>query len=131
MLTLSNPPNVNQLMDADLNAEAFEELGEEEFGEQAQEAAPETEQAPSLTAKIEAILYLKAQPLSLATIADYASCDRAAAQEALTELLMDYAHGGSALEVVETETGYEPRLGIWYSGSCPSIWGLEPCALWQ
>lgn len=63
-----------------------------------------------LTTTIEAILYLKAQPLSLAAIAEYAGCDRASAEAALIELMEDYAHRPSALEVVETETGYSLQL---------------------
>lgn len=63
-----------------------------------------------LTTTIEAILYLKAQPLSLAAIAEYASCDRDSAEAALIELMEDYAHRPSALEVVETETGYSLQL---------------------
>jgi len=63
-----------------------------------------------LTTTIEAILYLKAQPLSLAVIAEYAGCDRASAEAALIELMEDYAHRDSALEVVETETGYSLQL---------------------
>jgi len=64
----------------------------------------------SLTTTIEAILYLKAQPLSLAAIAQYAGCDRADAAAALIELMQDYAHRQSALEVVETENGYSLQL---------------------
>lgn len=60
----------------------------------------------SLASKIEAILYLKGQPLPLARIAEYAQCSREAAEDALIELLSDYAHRDSALEVVETSQGY-------------------------
>lgn len=60
--------------------------------------------------KIEAILYLKAQPLKMAEIAEYAGCDRTAAAEALIELIEDYAHRDSALEVVETEKGFSLQL---------------------
>lgn len=63
-----------------------------------------------LAAKIEAILYLKGQPLSVAEIAEYAGCDRATAEEGLIELLNDYAHRESALEVVETSVGYSLQL---------------------
>lgn len=61
---------------------------------------------PRLATKIEAILYLKGQPLSLAAIAEYAGCSKPKAQEALLELMADYAHRDSALEVVETPAGY-------------------------
>jgi segregation and condensation protein B len=55
--------------------------------------------------KIEAILYLKGQPLSIAQLAEYAGCDRHTLEEGLLELIDDYAHRDSALEVVETESG--------------------------
>ncbi len=60
----------------------------------------------SLASKIEAILYLKAQPLTVAKIAEYANCEREAIEEGLLELMGDYAHRDSALEVVETPNGY-------------------------
>ncbi len=59
-----------------------------------------------LATQIEAILYLKGQPLSLEEIAQSAACDLAQAQEAILELMSDYAHRDSALEVVETSHGY-------------------------
>lgn len=59
-----------------------------------------------LANKIEAILYLKAQPLTAAQIAEYAQCDRKTAEEGIIELMADYAHRESALEVVETPNGY-------------------------
>jgi segregation and condensation protein B len=63
-----------------------------------------------LATKIEAILYLKGQPLSLSEIAEYAQCDRPQVEEALIELMSDYAHRDSALEVVETPSGYSLQL---------------------
>lgn len=63
-----------------------------------------------LATKIEAILYLKGQPLSIAQIAEYAQCDRADVESGLIELIDDYAHRESALEVVETPTGYSLQL---------------------
>ncbi len=63
-----------------------------------------------LATKIEAILYLKGQPLSIAELAESTNCDRAEVEEALIELMDDYAHRDSALEVVETETGYSLQL---------------------
>lgn len=59
-----------------------------------------------LASKIEAILYLKAQPLTIARIAEYAGCDRQDIKAGLIELMADYAHRDSALEVVETQEGY-------------------------
>ncbi len=63
-----------------------------------------------LASQIEAILYLKGQPLDLATIAECAGCDRDAAASAIVDLMDDYAHRDSALEVVETPTGYVLQL---------------------
>lgn len=63
-----------------------------------------------LATKIEAILYLKGQPLSLAEIAEYAECDRNTAESGLIELIDDYAHRDSALVVVETPIGYSLQL---------------------
>ncbi|AHJ28334.1 SMC-Scp complex subunit ScpB [Nodularia spumigena CS-584] len=60
--------------------------------------------------KIEAILYLKGKPLSLSEIAEYAGCDRATVEEGIMELMDNYAHRDSALEVVETPTGYSLQL---------------------
>src|ERR687886_1759908 len=65
---------------------------------------------PRLATQIEAILYLKGKPLSIAEIAEFASCDKDSAEDALIELMADYAHRDSALEVVETPTGYSLQL---------------------
>lgn len=59
---------------------------------------------------VEAILYLKAQPLTLGAIAEYAGCDRTVVEEALIELMDDYAQRDSALEIVETDKGYSLQL---------------------
>jgi segregation and condensation protein B len=65
---------------------------------------------PTLASKIEAILYLKGQPLSVARIAEYAGCDRQEAEEGLIRLMSDYAHRDSALEIAETSEGYSLQL---------------------
>ena len=59
---------------------------------------------------IEAILYLKAQPLTIAEIAEFAGCDRPSAEAGLIELMETYAHRESALEVSETPDGYVLQL---------------------
>lgn len=64
----------------------------------------------SLSHTIEAILYLKAKPLTVAQIAEFAHCDKEAAQAGLIELMGDYAHRDGALEVAETESGYSLQL---------------------
>ncbi|MEA5508974.1 SMC-Scp complex subunit ScpB [Crocosphaera sp. UHCC 0190] len=63
-----------------------------------------------LTTKIEAILYLKGQPLTLVDIAQWADSSVEEAQEAIMELISDYAYRDSALEVVETGSGYSLQL---------------------
>ncbi|NJK53137.1 MAG: SMC-Scp complex subunit ScpB [Leptolyngbyaceae cyanobacterium SU_3_3] len=63
-----------------------------------------------LSSTIEAILYLKAQPLSIAELSEFAGCDRRSAEEGLLELMSDYAHRDSALEVIETPQGYSLQL---------------------
>ncbi len=63
-----------------------------------------------LSSTIEAILYLKAQPLKIAQIAELAKCDRDTAEEGLIELMGDYAHRDSAIEIAETEDGYALQL---------------------
>ena len=65
---------------------------------------------PRLSTKIEAILYLKGKPLSLSQIAETAGCKKKQARDAVIELMADYAHRDSALEVVETPTGYSLQL---------------------
>lgn len=65
---------------------------------------------PRLATQIEAILYLKGQPLSLKEISEYAQRDRAEIEDAMLELMSDYAHRDSALEVVELPNGYSLQL---------------------
>lgn len=63
-----------------------------------------------LATKIEAILYLKGQPLSLTEIAKCADCEVDEVQEAIIELMSDYAYRDSALEVLEMPQGYSLQL---------------------
>jgi segregation and condensation protein B len=56
-------------------------------------------QSLQLATTIEAILYLKGQPLTIAEIAACASCNRQEAQTAILELMEVYAHRDTALEV--------------------------------
>lgn len=65
---------------------------------------------PHLSKTIEAILYLKAQPLTVAEIAEFSRCDRKAVEEGLIELMEEYSQRDSALEVVETPKGYSLQL---------------------
>lgn len=63
-----------------------------------------------LATRIEAILYLKGQPLSLTDLGELTGSDREAVEDALIELMSDYAHRDSALEVIETPIGYSLQL---------------------
>lgn len=59
-----------------------------------------------LTTKLEAILYIKAQPLTLEELAEAAEAEQDLVEDALLQLMADYAHRDSALEVLETPGGY-------------------------
>ncbi len=61
---------------------------------------------PRLAARIEAILYLKGQPVSLSALAEATGDGRKRVQEAVLELMDDYARRDSALEVIETPSGF-------------------------
>ncbi|BAW95637.1 segregation and condensation protein B [[Synechococcus] sp. NIES-970] len=63
-----------------------------------------------LATTLEAILYIKAQPLSLEDLAETAGQPLHLVADALLELMDDYAHRDSALEVVETPAGYSLQL---------------------
>lgn len=64
----------------------------------------------SLATTIEAILYLKGQPLPIGKLAELARCDREDIEDGLIELMNDYAHRDGALEIVETVDGYSLQL---------------------
>ena len=66
--------------------------------------------ALSLASKLEAILYLKGQPLSVTKLAEVAGCDRKTVEEGLIELMGQYAHRQGALEIKETPDGYVLQL---------------------
>ena len=74
-----------------------------------------------LATKIEAIIYIKGRPLSVEEIFaclhqqttesnKISEADRALVEDGLIELMNDYAHRDSALEIVETEAGYSLQL---------------------
>jgi len=63
-----------------------------------------------LATKIEAILYLQARPLAIAELMEISGEDRALIEDALMELMEDYAHRDSALEIIETDQGYSLQL---------------------
>lgn len=80
---------------------------------------------PRLANTIEAILYLKAQPLSIAQIAEFAKCDQDTAAEGLIDLMGEYAHREGALEIAETEAGYTLQLRELYKPLVDSIVPLD------
>jgi segregation and condensation protein B len=59
----------------------------------------------NLAPEIEAILYLKGQALSLDHLAEFIGCDRDTITDGMIELMGDYAHRNSALEIIETAEG--------------------------
>jgi len=74
-----------------------------------------------LANKIEAIIYIKGRPLSVEEIHGYlqskdadagklSQSDRELIEDGIIELMSDYAHRDSALEIVETEAGYSLQL---------------------
>lgn len=75
-----------------------------------------------LATKIEAIFYIKGRPLSIEEIhaclnqqsigetGKISEEERAVVEDALIELMNDYAHRDSALEITETEAGYSLQL---------------------
>ncbi|MEL6581781.1 MAG: SMC-Scp complex subunit ScpB [Cyanobacteria bacterium J06621_12] len=74
-----------------------------------------------LSTKIEAIIYIKGRPLSVEEIHSYlnhkdaehskiSESDRELIEDGIIELMSDYAHRDSALEIIETETGYSLQL---------------------
>jgi len=78
-----------------------------------------------LANKIEAIIYIKGRPLSIDEIhgclqekagepGKLSQGDRELIEDGIIELMNDYAHRDSALEIVETETGYSLQLKIDY-----------------
>ncbi len=78
-----------------------------------------------LSNTIEAILYLKAQPLKIAQIAEFAKCDKKGAEEGLIELMGAYAHREGALEIAETEDGYALQLREVYKPLVDTIVPLD------
>ncbi len=64
----------------------------------------------SLPAHLEAILYLKGRPLSLAELAEIAGVGREQAELALITLMADYAHRDTALEIHQEGPRYSLQL---------------------
>jgi len=64
----------------------------------------------SISARLEAILYLKGRPLSLAELAELAGLEREATEWALITLMADYAHRDTALEIHQEGSRYSLQL---------------------
>ena len=63
-----------------------------------------------LTTKIEALLYIRGKPLLLNEIAASLQSEPETTEDALIELMNDYAYRDSALEIVENNLGYSLQL---------------------
>ncbi|MCA2620798.1 MULTISPECIES: SMC-Scp complex subunit ScpB [unclassified Microcystis] len=70
----------------------------------------EPHQEIRLATRLEAILYLKGQPVPLTEMVTLTNSDRLTVEDAMIELMSDYAHRDSALAVVETPLGYSLQL---------------------
>ncbi|MGL5080519.1 MAG: SMC-Scp complex subunit ScpB [Microcoleaceae cyanobacterium] len=68
----------------------------------------------NILAKVEAVLYLKGQFLTIRDIAELTGCDRPEIEEALIQLMSDYAHRETALEIVEQDKQYSLQLKSGY-----------------
>ena len=90
-------------------------------------AATEAIQGLSLPARMEAILYLKGRPLSLAELAEIAAVSREEAELGLITLITDYAHRDTALEVRQEGTRYSLQLR---DGLADLVQNLLPVDLW-
>ena len=72
-------------------------------------ATASLEQLP-LPARLEAILYLKGKPLTLAELAEISGCNRDEVELGLLTLMADYAHRTTALEIVQDGQRYSLQL---------------------
>ncbi len=64
--------------------------------------------------QIEALLYIKGKPISILEMAAALELELEVAEEALIELMHDYAHRDSALEIIESDAGYNLQLKSLY-----------------
>ncbi|MFM7887153.1 MAG: SMC-Scp complex subunit ScpB [Pseudanabaena sp.] len=92
--------------------DAVESIAEEESFALSMELyeQPELPISNNLKQKVEAVLYLKGQPMNLAAIAEALGCEIEDAEIGLIDLITEYAHRDSALEIVETDLGFSLRL---------------------
>ena len=66
--------------------------------------------SPSLATRLEAILYLKGRPVSIAELTELADVDRKSVEEALVALTAAYAQRESALEIIQQNGRYGLQL---------------------
>ncbi|NEQ95324.1 MAG: SMC-Scp complex subunit ScpB [Cyanothece sp. SIO2G6] len=64
----------------------------------------------SLASKIEAVLYLKGHPLSVAQLVEYVGGDRKTIKQTIHQLMADYTQRQGALEITNTPDGYILQL---------------------
>ncbi|MGK7891999.1 MAG: SMC-Scp complex subunit ScpB [Leptolyngbyaceae cyanobacterium] len=79
----------------------------------------------SLASKIEAILYLKGQPLSVKQLAEYLDGDRKTVKQTIKQLVADYAQRQGALEITETDNGYVLQLRAEFQGLVETLVPLD------
>ena len=108
-------PSIDPLDSDELEPEEsfeLEENFEPELLSLSMDGFEQTEQpiANNLKQKVEAVLYLKGQPMNLAAIAEALGCEIEDAEMGLIDLITEYAHRDSALEIVETDVGFSLRL---------------------
>ncbi|MEM1426193.1 MAG: SMC-Scp complex subunit ScpB, partial [Cyanobacteria bacterium P01_H01_bin.130] len=69
----------------------------------------------SVMGMVEAVLYLRAQPVSLTELVDHTGEPEEAIEAALVDLMVAYGQRDGALEMVETDQGYSLQLRDRYS----------------
>ncbi|MEB3232545.1 MAG: SMC-Scp complex subunit ScpB [Leptolyngbyaceae bacterium] len=79
----------------------------------------------SLSSKIEAVLYLKGQPLSVSQLAEYVGGDRQTIKQEIKQLMTDYTQRQGALEIADTPDGYVLQLRPAFQGLVETLIPLD------
>ena len=74
---------------------------------------------------IEAILYLKAKPLTIGEIARIAECSVETIEAGMIDLIAEYSNRETALEIVETKEGFALKLRPEFEGLVNKILPVE------
>ncbi len=74
---------------------------------------------------IEAILYLKAKPLTIGEIARIADCSVETIEAGMIDLMAEYTNRETALEIVETKEGFALKLRPEFEGLVNKILPVE------